>query len=356
MKQSTLAGASSAFVLLATQLAQADGVDKYIKSQMEQHRIPGVALKIIQDGRVVKTAAYGLANLELNVAARPETVFEVGSITKQFTTAGIMLLAQDGRLSVDDRISKYLKDTPEAWGKVTIRHLLTHTSGIKNYTGLAGFQLWRHLTQPQFIQAIGAQPMEFQPGESWKYCNTGFNLLGYIIENVSGMEYWDFMSRRIFQPLGMHATTNRLPSLIIPNRAAGYEQTNHVWINRDYDLTDVFSAGAIASTVGDLARWSASLDGERLLNADSKEQMWTPAKLTDGKATKYGFGWFLDTVEGHRDIGHGGSTSGFSASIQRFPDENLAVIILTNTDEEIATTLARKIATFFFKKPGAGKQ
>ncbi len=117
----------------------------------------------------------------------------------------------------------------------------------------------------------------------------------------------------------------------------------------------MFSAGAIATTVGDLARWNVSLDGERLLNADSKEQMWTPAKLTNGKATKYGFGWFLDTVEGHRNIGHGGSTSGFSASMQRFPDENLAVIILTNTDEEIATTLAKKIATFFFKKPGVGK-
>ena len=248
-----------------------------------------------------------------------------------------------------------MKDTPEAWGKVTIRHLLTHISGIKNYTGLEGFQLWRHLTQPQFIQAIGAQPMEFQPGETWKYCNTGFNLLGYIIENVSGMDYWDFMSRRVFQPLGMHATTNRLPGLIIPNRAAGYEQTNHVWINRDYDLTDVFSAGAIVSTVGDLAKWNASLDGEGLLNAASKEQMWTPVKLNDGKATKYGFGWSFGEVEGHKNIGHGGSTSGFSASIQRFPDDRLAVIILTNTDEEIATTLARKIATFYFKEPGAGK-
>jgi CubicO group peptidase (beta-lactamase class C family) len=201
MKQFTLASASLAFVLLATQLSQADEVDDYIKSQMEQHRIPGVALKIIRDGKAVKTTAYGLANLELNVPVSPETVFEIGSITKQFTSAGILLLAQEGRLSVDDYISKYLKDTPEAWRNVTIRHLLTHTSGIKSYTGLDGFQLWRHMTRAQFIQAIGVQPMEFQPGGSWKYCNTGFNLLGYIIENVSGMNYWDFMSRRIFQPL-----------------------------------------------------------------------------------------------------------------------------------------------------------
>jgi CubicO group peptidase (beta-lactamase class C family) len=330
-------------------------VDNYLASQMQQHRIPGLTLKIIRDGKTIKTAAYGLANLELNVPAKPETVFEVGSITKQFTAAGILLLAQEGKLSVDDKISKHLKDTPETWADVTIRHLLTHTSGIKNYTGLNGYQLWRHLTQEQFIQSIGKEPMEFQPGDSWKYCNTGFNLLGYIIENVSGMNYWDFLSQRIFQPLGMTATTNRRPSLIIPNRAAGYEQTNRMWINRDSDLTEVFSAGAIASTVGDLAKWNAALDSDRLLNAASKQQMWTPVKLNDGKTRKYGFGWNVDAVEGHKNIGHGGSTSGFSASIQRFPDDRLAIIILTNTDEEIATTLAKKVATFFFTRPGIRK-
>src|SRR5205823_7930173 len=132
--------------------------------------------------------------------------------------------------------------------------------------------------------------------------------------------------------------TDRRPGAIIPNRAAGYEQTNHVLINRDYDLTDVFSAGAIASTVGDLAKWNATLDKESLLKAATKEEMWTPAKLRDGKETKYGFGWFIDSVEGHKNIGHGGSTSGFSASSERFPDDQLTVIILTNTDEQIAAT------------------
>jgi D-alanyl-D-alanine carboxypeptidase len=342
-------------LLLASQAVHADQVDKYLKSQMQQHRIPGLTLKIIRDGKVIKTAAYGLANVELNVPARPETVFEIGSITKQFTAAAILMLAQDGKLSVDDKISKHLKDTPEAWANVTIRHLLSHTSGIKSYTGLNGFQIWRHLTQEQFIQVIGKEPMEFQPGDSWKYCNTGFNLLGYIIENVSGKSYWDFMRERVFQPLGMQATTRRLYSLIIPNRASGYEQTNQVWMNRDTDLTEVFSAGAIASTAGDLAKWSVALDGDRLLNAASKAQIWTPVKLNDGKTRKYGFGWNVDALEGHKNIGHGGSTSGFSASIQRFPDDHLAIIILTNTDEEIATTLAKKVATFFFAKSSAAK-
>jgi D-alanyl-D-alanine carboxypeptidase len=336
--------------ILIPGVAAGDEVDDYIKAQMEQHRIPGIALRIIQDGKVMKTATYGMANLELNVPVGPETVFEIGSITKQFTAAGILLLAQNGKLSVEDRISKHLKNAPAAWTNITIRHLLSHTSGIKSYTGLTGFELTRHLTQEQFIRAIGEHPLEFQPGESWKYCNTGFSLLGYIIENVSGKKYWDFMSERIFRPLKMTATRERRPGDIIPNRAAGYEQTNHMWINRDYDLTDVFAAGAIVSNIGDLTKWNATLDCDAILNASSKEQMWTATKLNNGRATKYGFGWFIESVDGHRNVGHGGATSGFSASIQRFPDDKLAVIVLSNTDEQIATMLARHVAMMALKR------
>ncbi|HWX21615.1 MAG TPA: serine hydrolase domain-containing protein [Candidatus Binatia bacterium] len=339
--------------LLTQTLACADRVDDYIRREMASRQIPGVALTVIQNGKAVKTAAYGFANLELKVPVTPETVFEIGSITKQFTAAGVLLLQQESKLSVDDRISRHLQHLPDSWANITVRHLLSHTSGIKSYTGLDGFELRRHLTQEQFIKLIGAQPLEFQPGESWKYCNTGFNLLGFIIENVSRKSYCDFMGERIFKPRGMNATTNRQPALVIPNRATGYEQTNHVLINRDYDLTDVFSAGALASTVGDLAKWDAALDGEAILNAKTKDQMWAPVSLNNGKPTKYGFGWFIDTLDGHKNIGHSGSTSGFSATIQRFPDDKLAIIILTNTDEQIATTLAKKIATMWFERKRA---
>lgn len=349
MKLRNLAGVLSVCILAASSPARADRVDDYVRSEMAKRGIPGVALKIIRDGKTIKTATYGLANLELNAPVKAETVFEIGSITKQFTAAGILLLVQDGKLSVDDRISRHLKDTPASWANITVRHLLTHTSGLKNYTGLDGFQLTKHLTQEQFIKAIGVQPLDFAPGESWKYCNTAFNLLGYIIENVSGKPYWDFMSERIFHPVGMHSTTNRLPGLIITNRADGYEQTNHVHNNRDYDLTDIFAAGATASTIGDLAKWNTALDGEKLLSAHTKETMWTPTKLNSGKATTYGFGWFIDPLEGHKNIGHGGSTSGFSATIQRFPDDKLAIIILSNTDESVATPMAKKLATFYLK-------
>lgn len=348
MRHLIFAALLSVNVFLAPALVRADRVDDYLKTEMEQHKIPGLALTIIQNGKTTKSGAYGFANLELNVPASLDTVFEIGSITKQFTAAGILLLAQEGKLTVDDKLSQHIANAPDSWKAVTLRHLLTHTSGIKSYTGLDGFELTRHLTQAQFLKTLGVQPLEFQPGASWKYSNSGFSLLGYVIENVSGENYWHFMSERIFKPLGMSRTTDRLPGRILPNRADGYEQTNHVLINRDYDLTDVFSAGAIASTVGDLAKWNAMLDRTDLLNLSTKDAMWTPAKLNDGKPTKYGFGWFLDSVEGHKNIGHGGSTSGFSASIQRFPDDKLAVIILTNTDEQIATTLAKKIATFYW--------
>jgi len=334
---------------LACLSTRADKVDDYLKTRMTEHRIPGLALNVIQNGKPVKTAAYGMANLELKVPTSVDTVFEIGSVTKQFTSASILLLAQDGKLSIDDRISKHLKNAPETWTNITIRHLLSHTSGLKSYTGLDGFALTRHLTQEQFIREIAKQPMEFQPGESWKYCNTGFNLLGFIIENVSGTNYWAFLRTRILQPLGMNATTDRRPGVIITNRASGYEQTNHMHINRDYDLTDVFAAGALVSTVGDLAKWNAALDCDSPLTAASKELMWTPGKLNNQKPTKYGLGWFIEPLKGHRNIGHGGATSGFSASIQRFPDDHLAVIILSNTDEQIASTLAKEVATFYFQ-------
>jgi CubicO group peptidase (beta-lactamase class C family) len=330
----------------------ADKVDDLVRNEMQRHPIPGLALEIVQNGKPAKIAGYGVANLEWHVAVTPETVFEIGSVTKQFTAAAILLLAQEGKLSVDDKLSRYLKDTPERWTNITLRHLLTHTSGLKNYTGLAGFELTRHLTQAQFIRGIGSEPLDFQPGAKWSYCNTGFNLLGDVIENVSGQGYWQFMHERIFGPLGMSSTTHRDPRAIIPSRAGGYE-TNRAghYVNRDYDLTDIFSAGAIVSTVLDLAKWNAALDDHSLLTAATEQEMWTPVRLNNGKTHAYGFGWFLDPLQGWQNIGHSGSTSGFSASLQRFPQDGLAVIVLTNSDESgVATKVAKEIALLYLGK------
>ena len=335
------------------QIAHADLVDDLVQQEMNTHRIPGVALAVVKDGREIKAAAYGLANLELSVPVQSNTVFEIGSLTKQFTAASILLLQQQGKLSVDDRISQHLPDIPGAWTNITIRHLLTHTSGIKSYTGMKGFEFAKHLSQKQFIGALAVVKPDFAPGEAWKYSNSGYNLLGFIVENLSGQSYWQFLRERVWRPLGMNATTERDPGVIITNRAAGYEQTNRLHINRDYDLTDVYSAGAIVSTVGDLALWNRALDAEQLLTRESKLQMWTPARLNGGQPTSYGFGWYIQPLDGHRNLAHNGATSGFSASVQRFPDDGLSVIVLTNTDEMVAGLLARKVATFYL---GRGKE
>lgn len=326
---------------------RAVAVDDLIRDEIEQRRIPGLALHVTQNGQPVKTGTYGFANLEWKLPVTPETVFEIGSLTKTFTSAGILLLAQEGSLSVDDRLVKHLPEIPATWTNVTLRHLLTHTSGIKSYTGLDGFELTRRQTRAQFIAKLAAQSMEFAPGDKYKYSNSGYNLLGHVIEAVSGTNYWAFMAGRIFRPLGMTATTDRDPRNLIPNRASGYEQANRRHLNRDYDVTDVFAAGAIASTVGDLARWNAALDSDELLTAQSKTLMWTPGRLTDGSSTTYGLGWRVETTNALRRIGHSGSTSGFSASFQRYPDHQLNVIVLTNTDEQIATLLADKIAAWY---------
>jgi D-alanyl-D-alanine carboxypeptidase len=341
--------------LLQTASVAADKIDTLVREQMEKHQIPGLALAIVRGGQETRTSVYGFANLELNVPARPETVFEIGSLTKQFTAACILLLAQDGKLSVDDQIATHLRDLPPGWSNITVRHLLTHTSGIKSYTGQPGFELTKRLTQPQFIKALGALPMDFAPGDQAKYCNSGYNLLGFIIENVSGKSYWDFLAGRVWSPLGMTVSTNRDPAIIIRNRADGYIRAKGLLQNRDSDLTDVFSAGAIASTVGDLLKWNAALETEQLLTTSSSRQMWTAGHLNNGTLCAYGFGWRIGEFQGRKNIGHSGSTSGFSASLQKFPAEKLTVIVLCNSDEpDIATTLARTIASFHFSPKTSG--
>jgi D-alanyl-D-alanine carboxypeptidase len=338
------------FLYYACTSGRADKVDEFVQSEMTKREIPGLALAVIRTGHETKSAAYGFANLELQSPARVETVFEIGSLTKQFTAAGILMLSQEGRLSVDDRIGKHLPGIPSGWTNITIRHLLNHTSGIKSYTGLDGFELRRRLNQQQFIKTLGELPADFSPDDDSKYSNSGYNLLGFIIENVSGKNYWACLSERVLGPLGMTSTTNRDPVILVPNRADGYLRKGGVIMNRDSDLTDVFAAGAIVSTIGDLAKWNAALDTEKLLSSSSKAQMWTRGKLNNGKEIPYGFGWRIDEFQGHKNIGHSGSTSGFSASLQRFPDDKLTVVVLCNSDEpNIATTLARAIAGFCFK-------
>lgn len=334
--------------LLLTISARADEVDNFVRAQLAERHIPGAAIAVIKNGRVVKSEGYGLASVEFNAPVTKETVFEIGSVSKQMTAAAIMLLVEEGKINPDEKISKYLPATPDAWKNVTVRHLLTHTSGIKSYTGLSGFELTKRLSRDEFIRTLAAQPLEFETGSRYQYSNSGYNLLGFIIETVSGKSYWDFMRERIFKPLGMEKTADRDPKYIIPNRATGYEWENGSLIGRDYDLTDVFSAGAIVSTVTDLAKWDAAWRGDTLLKKTSKTQAWTPVTLNDGKPYPYGFGWRFSEVRGHRLIAHSGQTAGFGANISRYVDDDLTVIALTNLGEiGMGTVLANGIAKIY---------
>ena len=340
-------------ICLIAAAACADRVDDYVKAQMDQRRIPGLVLTVITNGKVAKTAAYGLANVEVQAPVRIDTVFEIGSVTKQFTAALILMLVDEGKLAVDDKISRFFDNAPETWKDVTVRHLLTHTAGIRNYTSLPGFEVTKRLDAKKFVAAIGAYPLETKPGETFKYSNTGYNLLGYIIERITARSYWDVLRARILEPLEMRATTSRDSKPTVSNRAAGYELKNGVVTNRDSNLTDVFSAGAIVSTVGDLVKWNAALDARKFLSPATYEAMWQPVSLNSGERRLYGFGWRLDDHKGRRQIWHSGSTSGFTSSLLRFPDEKLAIIVLCNQGEQsTATHVARGVADLLSPSEG----
>jgi CubicO group peptidase (beta-lactamase class C family) len=335
-------------VLLSPFFACGDNIDDFVKAQMQQRRIPGLVLAIVKDGKAIKHDAYGIANVELNAPVRKETVFEIGSVTKQFTAALVLLLVEEGKLSLDDRITRFFENAPEAWKGITVRHLLTHTSGLKNYTGLPGFEATKKLNAEKFVATLGAHPLESKPGETFKYCNSGYNLAGYIIENVTGKSYWEVLRTRILEPLEMKATTKRDLEPVIPNRADGYELKEGKWINRDSDLTDVFAAGAMVSTVGDLLKWNTLLDNGKLFSEKFRESLWNGVPLNNGAKHPYGLGWRLDDHKGRRTIWHSGSTSGFTASLLRFPDEKLAIIVLCNLGKQgTATHVAKGIADLF---------
>jgi len=336
----------SVFAVRAAKAGQdVDGrVDAVVGAEMREQRIPGLALAVLRDGKVVKGQGYGLANVELNVAVKPETVFQTGSVGKQFTAAAVMMLVEEGKVGLDDKLSKYLAGTPEVWKDVTVRNLLTHTSGITDYTDSeytkAGglINLRGDYTEAELYQKLIQLPLNFETGTKWKYSNTGYVLLGFLIHKVTGEFYGDFLQERIFRPLGMSSTRIISEADIVPNRSSGYELVkgeikNQEWVSATLNTT---ADGALYTNVLDLEKWDAALYTERLLKRASFEQMWTPVRLKDGKTYPYGFGWFLNEANGHRLIEHDGAWQGFTMNISRYVDDSLTVIVMTNLDSEHA--------------------
>jgi CubicO group peptidase (beta-lactamase class C family) len=318
--------------LVRTVDVRADAIDRIVERELKTGHEPGIAVAVIRNGRVIKIRGYGLADVERKVVVTADTVFEIGSITKQFTATAIMMLVEAGKLGLEETIGRYLIDLPEAWQPITIRQLLTHTSGIPDYEEIMGYGGYRNVLRPaQVISIAAARPLDFAPGTKWNYSNTGYFLLTMILEKVSGETCAQFFHDHIFVPAGMDRTRTSEPLEIISNRALGYEYKDEHLENRDpMQPSATGGAGMIASTVGDLVKWNAVLERQSLLRPESYAQIWTDAPLADAKPSGYGFGWFVSPVMKHRSQRHGGQTAGFTADFWRLPDDRVTVIVLTN--------------------------
>ena len=315
---------------------------------------PGAAVIVVKDGKVLFRKGYGMANLELGVPVEPDMVFRLGSLTKQFTAVGILMLAEQGKLSLSDEITRFLPDYPTKGHKITVEHLLNHTSGIKSYTSMPEWlPLWRKdTTVKELIDLFKDQPMDFAPGEKWSYNNSGYFLLGAIIEKASGQTYQDFVEKNIFAPLGMKHSYYDNTSRIIPRRVTGYSKGSEGYRNAAYlSMFQPFAAGSLISSVDDLALWDAALYSDKLVKQESLKRAWTASLLTNKRPAHYGYGWALSSYQDRTLIEHSGGINGFATYAVRVPEERTYVAILTNRDWMSPGLVAFKIAALTIGKP-----
>ncbi len=340
---------------------QTEKVDAFVREKMTANHIPGLSLAVVRDGKIIYAKGYGMANLELSAPATEKTAFAIYSITKTFTAVATMMLVEDGKISLEDPISKHLAGLPADWNKITIRHLLTHTSGISDFCESPAnpCQQSRDFTQAEIVKFSGDLPVKFQPGERWEYGNIGYFLLGMLIEKVSGKTYEQFLRERVFAPLEMRDTRLENYAELIPNRADGYTWQNNKFRNAlRVSPTLSFSLAGLVSTVLDLAKYDAALYTEKLLKKQTLDAMWTKAKLNNGQTVDHGLGFGMTPFRNRRRVGHSGGHTGFSTTITRLIDDKMTVIILSNADNEgylkaksfLIAEIANEIASFYFTR------
>ncbi|HEV2826916.1 MAG TPA: serine hydrolase domain-containing protein [Pyrinomonadaceae bacterium] len=323
-------------------------IDQYVNAEMHKQKIPGISLAVVRNGRVVLLRSYGLANLEHRVSVKPDTVFQSGSIAKQFTAAAIMILVEEGKLSLDDKIIKFFPDAPATWKDITVRHLLTHTSGMGDYP--TEISVRRDYTEDEYFEFFKQAPLAFAPGARWDYSNVGYVTLGILIRKITGKFYGDFLQERIFQPLGMVTARVISEADIVPNRAAGYRLVDGALKNQEWvsPSTNTTADGSLYFTIQDLAKWDAALYTDKPLKQSSLAQIWTAATLNDGKRKGYGFGWHTDVIHKRRTVFHGGAWQGFKSFIVRFPEDKLTIIFFANLWDTREFKLARGLAAIFY--------
>jgi len=314
---------------------------------------PGAVAIVVKDGRPVFRRAYGLADLEFGILVDPDMVFRIGSITKQFTAAAILQLVDQGKLALDDPATKYVDGYDAGGHQVTIEQLLAHTSGVPNYTDMDEWfpHLREELTPRQILDIVQTKPFSFDPGTHFKYSNTGYLLLGLVIEKVSGRSYADYI-RQMVLPLGMRQTMYDDPLRVMPRRVRGYEQYGDEWHNARYiGMSQPFAAGALLSSADDLALWDTAITRGRILSESSRTRWFTPQTLASGRATRYAMGWAVTTHETLTVAEHGGSIPGFTCHVVRLPSERLFVAVLSNNPSSRPDTLARLLTALAIGRP-----
>jgi len=313
----------------------ASKVDEYMSTAVKRSRFSGSIL-VARNGKVLVSRGYGMANLEDEVSNTARTKFRLGSLTKQFTAVAVLMLQERGALSLQDPVCNYLPQCPADWRPITIHHLLTHTSGIQNSDYTEAIKL--PMSAANTVERLKDKPLEFAAGRLFRYSNSNYILLGYIIEKVSARPYDAFLQENIFRPLQMTDTGYDYPRRVLKHRAAGYSSRGDTTVNAQYiDMSIPYSAGGLYSTAEDLYRWDQALYTEKLLSKKSLAMMFTPFK------GNYGYGWYIAEQGGHRFISHSGWIDGFAASFGRYPDDRVTVIVLSNIDSTPVNTIARNI-------------
>ena len=327
--------------------------DELLMGQFQADAPGGTAL-VVKEGKVIYRKAFGKAHLELDVDMKPDYIFRIGSITKQFTACAIMKLLEEGKLSLQDDINKHITDYPTHGHTITIEHLLTHTSGIKSYTDLGDFeaQMRKDRTPEELIDYFKNEPLDFAPGEQYKYNNSAYALLGFIIEIVSGCTYEQYIDSVFFQALDMGNSHYGNTSRIIRNRAAGYQKNGESYENADFlSMTLPFSAGGLLSNVDDLYLWYDAVMNDKVISRSSREKAHTTYVLKNGKPTGYGYGWVLGNIQGSPMISHGGGINGYLTASLYLPEEAVFVAVFSNCDGNQPGKLAIKMAAMTIGKP-----
>ena len=333
----------------AQQPNQSDAIDSLVRLHMSNRHIPGLAIAILKNGQVIKKDFYGVSNVETSSPVNENSVFEIASMTKQFTCAAILILQQEGKLSVSDRLSKYLNDLPPSWQEITLSHLMNHTSGLRDDWDEPTSYFYQNNTVEKMISAQKEYPLYFKPGEGFNYSSGPF-FLGLVIENVTGENYSTFLKERIFDPLSMSSTSVYEYRAVVPERVSGYRWNNSVLENGE-DIPPIAESRAdvgVITSINDMIKWDLALKNNELLEERSLMQMFSAGLLNNGKHIPYGYGWYVYFFRNNLVIEHGGAfRTGFGSRITLFPQSDLEIIILCNLWQSGLSELSTRIASYY---------